>query len=582
MGAYKVWGLGAVVLATALLAAAPAFAAEDMLLSAMKKELDRSFTKLKNAGEAPLYFLGYRVYDTRSIDLVGDYGALMTGDPESHTRTLDVELRVGSPRTDNTHKLRGGFHFGSMRFLDNGRSLMPLEDDEAAVRAALWEKTDAAFKTAQDNYNEVKTDKDVRVSEEDTSDDFSQEKPVVYIGEPKPFDVDRTAWEARVRKLSALFRNYANIKQSSVHFTANKTVRYLVSSEGTKIEDEHIQYRVFATADAIADDGMEVWLYDGVEAASSKDIPDDAKLEEMVNRLAKNLEELRVARVAEPYAGPAILRNRAAGVFFHEIFGHRIEGHRQKDETEGRTFAKKVGMQIMPAFISVYDDPTRERLGNKPLNGYYQYDDEGVPAQRVVLVDRGVLKNFLMGRSPVKGFNNSNGHGRSAPGRAPVARQGNLIVDSTNRVPYEKLRAMLIEELKKQNKPYGLIFDEIAGGFTMTQSYMPQVFKLKPLRVWKVFADGRPDELMRGADLVGTPLASIERIRMAGDDDDTFNGSCGAESGFVPVAAVSPSLLVETIEVERQRKDQEKPPLLPPPMAENENSSHAEKKGGAQ
>lgn len=582
MGANKVWGLVAVLLAATLGAATPAVAADDILLSAMKKELDRSFAKLKNAGEAPLYFLGYRVYDTHSIDLSGDYGSLMSGDPESHTRTLDVELRVGSPRNDNTHKVRGGFHFGSLRFLDSGRSLMPLEDDEAAVRTALWEKTDAAFKTAQDNYNEVKTDKDVRVSEEDTSDDFSQEKPVTFIGEPKPFDVDRGVWEARVRKLSALFRNYPNIKQSSVHFSANKTVRYLVTSEGSKIEDEHIQYRVFATADAIADDGMEVWLYDGIEAASIKDLPDDAKLEEMVNRLAKNIEELRVAKVAEPYAGPAILRNRAAGVFFHEIFGHRIEGHRQKDETEGRTFAKKVGMQIMPAFISVYDDPTRERLGNKPLNGYYQYDDEGVPAQKVVLVDRGVLKNFLMGRSPVKGFNNSNGHGRGAPGRAPVARQGNLIVDSTNRMPYEKLRAMLIEELKKQNKPYGLLFDEIAGGFTMTQSYMPQVFKLKPLRVWKVFADGRPDELMRGADLVGTPLASIERIRMAGDDDDTFNGSCGAESGFVPVAAVSPSLLVETIEVERQRKDQEKPPLLPPPMAENENSSHAEKKGGVQ
>src|SRR5262249_51961403 len=159
-------------------------------------------------------------------------------------------------------------------------------------------------------------------------------------------------------------------------------------------------------------------------------------------------------RAAEPYAGPVILRSKAAGVFFHEVFGHRAEGHRQKDEDEGRTFTKMVGKKIMPSFISVVDDPTSPILGKRWLNGFYRFDDEGVSASQVVLVDHGVLKNFLLSRSPIKGFSHSNGHGRCTPGGIPVARQGNLIVESSKTVPYNQLRQMLIAEVRRQHKPY--------------------------------------------------------------------------------------------------------------------------------
>ncbi|MGH9551262.1 MAG: TldD/PmbA family protein, partial [Terriglobales bacterium] len=387
-----------------------------------------------------------------------------------------------------------------------------------------------------------------------------------FLTRPTKVPIDRAAWEARLRRLSAIYKEYPAIEDSDTEFSAAHTTRCLVNSEGTNVQDEHDQFRFFSTVHAIADDGMKIWLYDGIEAESVADLPTDAALEKMVRRLGEQITALRSAPKAEPYAGPAILRSRAAGVFFHEIFGHRIEGHRQKDEDEGRTFAKKVGQQIMPPFISVVDDPTLRRFKNKPLNGYYRYDDEGVPAQRVQLVKDGILKTFLLSRSPIKGFNKSNGHGRCSPGHSPVARQGNLMVDSSKRVPYAKLREMLIAEVKKQGKPYGLIFDEIAGGFTMTQAFVPQTFKLLPLRVWRVYTDGRPDQLLRGVDLVGTPLATIERIKCAADDDDTFNGTCGAESGWVPVSASSPSLLVGTIEVELQHKAQDKPPLLPAPI----------------
>jgi predicted Zn-dependent protease len=267
----------------------------------------------------------------------------------------------------------------------------------------------------------------------------------------------------------------------------------------------------------------------------------------------------------EPFTGPAILSGQAAGVFFHEIFGHRIEGHRQKDERDGQTFAKMINQKILPEFMSVYDDPTLKKYGDTDLNGHYLYDDQGVKAQRVGVVQKGVLKKFLMCRSPIKGFSVSNGHGRAQAGRRPVSRQGNLIIESSKTVPYETLRKMLLDECKKQGKTYGLLFDNISGGFTFTGRRLPQSFNVTPITVYRVYVDGRPDELVRGVDLIGTPLTSFSKVFAAGDKHDVFNGMCGAESGRVPVSAVCPPLLTAQIEVQKKYKASDKPPVLPPP-----------------
>ena len=212
--------------------------------------------------------------------------------------------------------------------------------------------------------------------------------------------------------------------------------------------------------------------------------------------------------------------NRASGVFFHEIFGHRVEGQRQKRSDEGQTFTARVGQPILPSFLTVVDDPSMAKLGHQDLNGYYPFDDEGVPSQRVPLVENGILKNFLLSRSPLPEFTRSNGHGRRQAGRDPVSRQGNLMVLSTKQVPFAQLRQMLLAECRKQNKPYGLVFDDISGGYTTTNRSGPQAFKVLPLMVTLVFADGRPDQLIRGADLVGTPLVSFSKI------DNSVNRLC--------------------------------------------------------
>ena len=172
-----------------------------------------------------------------------------------------------------------------------------------------------------------------------------------------------------------------------------------------------------------------------------------------------------------------------------------------------------------------------------------------------------------MSRSPIENFPRSNAHGRAQAGFRPVSRQSNMFIESTAAVTEQQLRQKLIDECKKQGKPFGLLFQDIQGGFTMTGRTMPNVFNVIPTEVYRVYTDGRPDELVRGVDLVGTPLVMFSMISDASDQFDIFNGICGAESGGVPVSAVAPSLLVNQVEVQKKSKSQERSPILSRPDA---------------
>jgi predicted Zn-dependent protease len=303
------------------------------------------------------------------------------------------------------------------------------------------------------------------------------------------------------------------------------------------------------------------------EAETVEELPTQAEMEAAIQELGKSLEALRKAPVTEPFDGPAILSGRAAAVFFHEVLGHRLEGQRQRGNEEGQTFTREVGKDVLPSFLSVADDPTLTRFENTWLSGHYEYDDEGQQARRVDLIQDGVLKTFLMSRLPIARFANSNGHGRASAGRVPTGRQGNLIVTSTKTETEAALRAQLVDEAKKQGKPYGLYFEDISSGFAVTQRSSPQAFQVIPLVVWRVWVDGRPDELVRGVSIVGTPLAAMKSILATSDKREVFNGECGAESGTVPVSAVAPAILVSEMETQRQPQGTARPPIVPIPGA---------------
>lgn len=539
----------------------PAAVPKSVLMDALDVELTRSFGALKDREKEPLYFLAYRATEQKTWSASASFGAL-NGDDSGWSRRIDVEARVGSPELDSTHQIRGSYDFGAR--LASGS--LPLEDDAAAIRAAAWLATDRAYKSAQERMIKVRSNEKVKVEAEDTSADFSAAPVGTYFEHAVDLVASKDSWKERLRKLSAIFREFPFLHDANVSIEATAENRVYLNTEGTRLTFGRTHVRVSVNGSTKADDGMDLDLYDSFDGPTEGDMPDDATIEKAIRQLCERLGKLRAAPIVEPFAGPAILMNRATGVFFHEIFGHRIEGHRQKDVDEGQTFTKKVDQEVMPAFLSVNDDPTRAKFGSIFLNGRFQYDDEGVAAQSVPLVESGILKNFLMSRSPIANFPTSNGHGRCAPGYPPVSRQGNLIVSSTERVEFARLRAMLLEEIARQNKPYGLIFHDISGGYTTTQRSGPQAFKVQPLYVVRVYPDGREDEVVRGVDLVGTPLVTITRILATADDDDVFNGFCGAESGWVPVSAIAPSVLVAEIEIEKKQKSQERPPLLPPPM----------------
>lgn len=531
----------------------------------LAEEVRYGMEHLRAEGDVKPYYLAYTVTETTSVNVQARLGALQSSD-SSRARILDTDLRVGSHALDNTRTIRGSRGGGALARFLSGATPIALDDEPAAIRQAIWKATEASFAAAVERYKQVLTSTQTTIQGETPCDDFSKEEPSVASEPDVKLTLDRNAWASRAKRVSAIALEHPEIDSSGVSVVGTAENRVLVSSEGTRVKTGRKLLRVVVSASSRAEDGMELSQSHIFNAATEDRLPGEEEVAAAFRKVIRQVLDLRKAPVVEPYTGPAILLNRASGVFFHEIFGHRIEGHRQKNEDEGQTFTKMVGEPVLPSFLSVVDDPTLKRYGEEDLRGFYTFDDEGIPAQRVVLVDKGVLKTFLLSRSPVPGFAKSNGHGRREPGRDAVSRQGNLMVLSTRSMPYDKLRAELVELCRKQGKPFGLLFDDITGGFTTTTRGGPQAFKVQPVVVYRIYADGRSDELVRGVDIVGTPLSCFSRILATADDTAVFNGTCGAESGWVPVTAISPSILVEQIEIEKKQTSAERAPLLASPL----------------
>ncbi len=530
----------------------------------MKGELARAMSSLgapsptpgREPSTAP-YFVSYNVADSYETGITAQFGALVNS-TANHNRVADIVVRVGDPKLDNAH--------GNHRSSVVNTVPLPLNDDGAAISRALWWGTNGGYANALQSYQQVKTDTQVRAKEEDASADFSSEAPHVEIEPPAhPSHVDQKLWEDRMRKLSAVFRAYPEVYANLASLRVNDETNYFVSSEGARLVHPHHLARVVVYASTRAEDGMDLFRAQTFEAETADKLPSQQAMEAEVRKLAVSLGALRNAPATQPFDGPAILSGRAAAVFFHEVLGHRLEGQRQRGTEEGQTFTKNLGKSILPSFLSVADDPTQHVFDNIYLSGSYAYDDEGQKAQRVDLIQDGVLNTFLMSRLPVAGFDHSNGHGRAQVGHMPNGRQGNLIVTSSKTVPEAELRRMLVEEAKKQGKPFGLYFEDISSGFAVTTRNAPQAFSVLPLVVYRVYVDGRPDELVRGVSIVGTPQAALSRILATGTERDVFNGECGAESGSIPVSAVAPALLMSEIETQRQPQGNSLVPILPPP-----------------
>jgi TldD protein len=533
------------------------------LLDILDAENKRQMVALR-AQKEPAHYLAYQLVEQRVVNLEAEGGALIT-DSDDTARNLDVEVRVGTPDLDNTRNLASD---------DNGlnspltrRGVVPFGEDKQAIANALWLETDRRYREAVTALGYVRQDQST-LSKQKAAPDFASDAPDVHVEAPATLVFDKQQWIDRLKRCSAkALKGAATRGSCGAVFQLNTA--WFVNSEGDQIQQSWTNAQMSVSVGVKADDGMSLSRLEQRFGRQPGDLPADPEIDKMIATVSSDLDALHNAPLAEPYVGPAILEGRAAGVFFHEVFGHRIEGHRQKELTSGQTFASYVGKDIAPEWLSVYDDPQITNLNGTQLNGFYRFDDEGVRAQRAPLIDQGKLVGFVMGRNPIKGFAHSNGHGRRSPGLPPVARQGNLVVEVAKSVPRADLEKLLVEEIKKQKRPYGMIFTDISGGFTNTSAFAPQAFKVNPVMAYKLYADGKK-ELVRGIDISGTPLVALQSIRAASREVETFNGVCGAESGWVPVSASSPSLLIERLEIEKGFIPPDRPPLLGPPAIRKE------------
>lgn len=540
--------------------------AQDKMLDLMKSELKSQMAILQK-GEYPPYYMNYRLMDNQTRTIRSSMGATNTIEEEKQLLFVP-QIRIGSPEFDNFHETQNGVP--TSRFAGPPTILLSkdLQNGVDALKEIMREEVNNRYKFALSSFERAKAKEGVKVENQDKSPDFTMAKAEKYFEPALKEDktaMDTKKWEEKLNKYSALFAENKDVIAANITLTYKIWRKYFVSTEGAEIAENRVYVLLSVRGITMADDGMELPLHKSYFAYSLDELPSDEKIIKDIKQMSLKLSQLKVAPLVQPFTGPAILSGSSSGVFFHEIFGHRVEGQKMKSDSDGQTFKNMVGENVLPGSISVYMDPTMKKYQGNALNGYYIFDDQGVRGERVEVVKDGILKTFLMTRTGLDGFPKSNGHSRAEFEYDPTSRQSNLIVETNSYKTDAELRKLLIEEAKKQDKEYGYFFKSVTGGFTQTGRTGANSFNVTPLEVYKIYVDGREDELVRGVDMIGTPLSMFSNIEYAGGEFEIFTGTCGASSGNVPVTAISPSILVNKVELQKKAKPTVTPALLPRP-----------------
>ena len=524
------------------------------IFQAMEQEMTRSLSDLKLDVFNPPYFINYQIRHHDRAEVSASFGALIHSDVRSH-RTLYVDVRVGDSAFDSS--VPSNHRYSIEQFI-------PVENDLDSIKRALWYETDLRYKQAIMSFLKKKG-RFISGMESHEIHDFSKGDPPQTYMEPVPeWNPDRLRWEKLVKEVSSYFKNAPEIEKSRVKIFAERSIRYYYDSEGNKIRNVGLQYGLVIDAWVKSPSGHQLYDQDAIYVKDPEQFPSRKELAVRTRILIDSLIRLKNSAEMEPYIGPAIFSPDAAAVLFHEAIGHRLEGDRLRHDDNGRTFLKKIGQRILPEFITVVDNPDMKSFKGTPLIGHYHFDDEGQKSQEVVLIDHGVLKNFLLSRSPVLGFNKTNGHARGDGIHSPMSRMSNFIVHSERSLNARDLKRRLIDEVQRQGKPFGLFVKKIIGGETQTDNGQFQVFKGKPIYLFKVYPDGR-EELVRGVDFVGTPLSMTGKILATGQDPMVINGFCTAESGVLPVTSITPSILLSEVELQAANQSRVRRPIMDPP-----------------
>lgn len=517
----------------------------------LKTELRRSLAHLRK-GRPRAYYLSYLFRNQRVETIAGRLGAVAEHRAVANKQAF-CDMRVGSYRYDNVGG--GGLSDNSERDESVDYMSLPSEMENDAFRYALWRLTDARYREAVEQYYERKS---LEVHYVDAMRKLPSRTKRRGIRDFKPVrfeELDIDYWKHLIRRAGALVKRHPQIKNSWFEFSAIHRQHVFVDSEGAMQLQESAIFEMRAHVWLLTRKGDAISQELNLTEGDIKNLPNEKEFLKRIGEKIKLLIALDKARRLNSYSGPVLLSPDAAGLFFHEVVGHRLEGSRLLSPEEGSTFADLRGKRVAPEYIDIIDDPTQELFQGRRLLGHFRYDDEGSRSARAVLVEKGVLKNFLTTSAPIPGQKELNGHARNQSHERPISRMGNLIIHNRSPVPFPLMWDLFLEEIRRQKRPFGIYIKETLGGETDTSSYDFQAFKGEIMNVVQVFPDGRQRPI-RGVDFVGTPLTALDSVMCLGDDPALVNSYCGAESGMIPVSTIAPSMLMRTLEL--QARDTER------------------------
>jgi predicted Zn-dependent protease len=544
----------------------------------MHDEIERS-RKLSIPNLESPYFIEYGVDEQETFTVSASLGGLLSRHRERF-RAPDVYVRVGDYKFDNSNFSGGG---GGSRY-DLER--FPVENSYPVLRRYLWLETDSAYKAAVEALSRKRAAMR-NITQNEQLNDFAHAEPVHYVREIKPLVVDENAWTGRVRALSAIFAQFPEVKFSTVDLESTEGGHYLENSEGAEVKVPESVTILRIRAMAQAADGATVRDFAVFHAPNAKGLPGEETLERSVAAVAQNVVALAHAAKGEDYNGPVLFEGPAGAQLFAEVLGGNLGVTRKIDGGRGggapaSDLEGRIGARVLPDSFDVVDDPARKDSQGQPLFGSYDVDREGVRAAPLQIVEKGVLKNYLLTRQPVHGFEGSNGRARM-PGRSgtSVAGFSNLIVTSTETVPAADLKKKLIELIQKRDKPYGIAVRKMDFPSTASTEEAGRVMEAQPgsahpvsapLLVYKVFADGH-EELVRGMLFRSLNARSLRDILAAGDDGAPFDfmesiapfALVGYAAFSTEACVVAPSVLIDDVEMRPADDEQPKLPLVPAP-----------------
>jgi len=551
----------------------------------MGAELDRA-RDLKFANLESPYYVEANVDDVSGFTVSATLGGLLSAN-RLHFRSPRVHVRVGSYKFDNTNYIGSGYTYGSNYDVDR----LPLEDNYELLRRYLWLAIDRAYKSAVEAISRKRAAlKNLSVTEQ--PDDFAKADPLIRIDPIGPVAFDEESLKAQVRRLSAIFAKYPQLRNSSVEFSGIHDIRYMATTEGTQVRlQEHVA-TLSARASSQAPDGMllrdAVVFHSGVPGAFSSEV----EMTRAVTALAENVAALAAAPMGEGYNGPVIFEREAAAQIFAQVIGKNLALTRRPVTEPGRPgvfpsseLEGRFGARILPEWMDIVDDPTQIEWRGHPLFGHYTVDMDGVPPQPLALVEKGMLKNFLLTRLPMRNFPRSNGRARLQGGfGSSAAGFSNLFVRASDTVAPAELKKKMLEICKLRNKPYGIVIrkmdfpssasiDELrrllagsanSGGTARAVSI--------PILAYRIYPDGR-EELVRGLRFRGFNARSFKDILAASDENYVFefleNGApmamMGAGATIAKSCVTGPSFLIVDLEMERMEEEFPKIPIVPPP-----------------